>query len=187
MNRKFLLRALSLGFNKFSFNKGYSPITATGKKQNSIMVFMPLKGDVPIEKIAEKVAKTPCQTPYTQTHNIAIEPERKQAVDREKTVKNGKVSQNKNKPFTEKEVKMSESKNSNYPPIIKSVNNIEIDPMSELTDNITLLKIKARDVIDLAADLSKKVKDIQKSKKVQEREFKNTRELLVKLQKVSGF
>ena len=187
MNRKFLLRALSLGFNKFSFNKGYSPVISTGINSKSLMVFMPLKGDVSIEKILEKVNKQAGQYSDTQRQNIAVESEIKQAVDRGKTVKNEQVPKITNKQFTEKEVKMSETKTKHYPPIIKPATTVETDPISELMDSITILKIKARDVIDLATDLMKKVKDIQKSKKIQEREFKNTRELLVKLQKVSGF
>ena len=187
MNRKFLLRALSLGFNKFSFNTGYSPITASSDTENSLMVFMPLKGNVPIEKIAEKVAKKVSVYNHTHSPNTGIPQQKKQAIDCQKEPKTKQVSQKQNKTFTEKEVKMSESKSNLRPPVFKPANNTESDPMNELMESITILKIKARDVIELATDLSKKVKEIQKSKKIQEREFKSTRELLVKLQKVSGF
>ena len=187
MNRKFLLRALSLGFNKFSFNTGYSPITASSDTENSLMVFMPLKGNVPIEKIAEKSSKKVSVYNHTHSSYMGIPQQKKQAIDCQKEPKTKQVSQKQNKTFTEKEVKMSESKSNLRPPVFKPANNTESDPMNELMESITILKIKARDVIELATDLSKKVKEIQKSKKIQEREFKSTRELLVKLQKVSGF
>ena len=187
MNKNFLIRTLSLGFNKFSFNTGYSPVTASSDKGNSLMVFMPLRGNITVEKILSKAKNNGDQTHYTQRQKIAVEPKIKHAVIEAKSVKNEKVIENKNKPFTEKEVKMSESKSNLRPPVFKPCNNTKTDPMNELMDSITTLKIKARDVIDLASDLSKKVKEIQKSKKIQEREFKSTRELLVKLQKVSGF
>ena len=187
MNRKFLLRALSLGFNKYSFNTGYSPITASSDTENSLMVFMPLKGNVPIEKIAEKVAKKVSVYNHTHSSYMGIPQQEKQSIDYQKAPKTKQVSQKQNKTFTEKEVKMSESKSNLHHPVFKPAINTENDPTSELIDSITILKIKAREVIELATDLSKKVKEIQKSKKIQEREFKSTRELLVKLQKVSGF
>ena len=187
INRNLLIRALSLGFNKFSFNAGYSPVIATGAN-DSLMVFMPLKGcSVSIEKITAKVQNKGCQGRCLEVPKNDDIRRKNSTVDSEKAPEKQQVTKNSNRAFSKKEVQMSESKSSNYPPIIKSANDIEIEPITELMDSITILKIKARDIIDLASDLNKKVKDIQKSKKVQEREFINTRKLLEKLKNVSGF
>ncbi len=60
-------------------------------------------------------------------------------------------------------------------------------PFEELFDGIKQLKLQARNTISYANDLQKKAKAAQKQAKLQEREFKSTRDILEKLKNVSGF
>ena len=196
MNKGFLLRAFKLGFNKFNFGVGYSPVLATTENSNSQMVFMPLKGSLDVKKIEEKMNKKASQYRYTEPSKTTHISRLKQAESLTKRGKNEKVANNRNKKETPKSInkanikeenKMSETVSKIRTRVFQVTGNPNINSIDSILEDITTIKIKAREVIESATALSKKVKEVQKNKKVREREFKNTRELLVKLQKVSGF
>ena len=61
------------------------------------------------------------------------------------------------------------------------------DPFDDLATDIQAIRSIARELLDLTASISKKVRDLQRAAKNREREFKTANELLSKLKKVSGF
>ena len=72
-------------------------------------------------------------------------------------------------------------------PGFQVVGSSETDSFEELLTSIMDVRVKAKEVFDMTGVLSRHVKDAQRAQKAKEREFKNTRYLLGKLKKVSGF
>ena len=64
---------------------------------------------------------------------------------------------------------------------------IPTDPLEDLLAEVVNVRLKARELSDVLADLQKQVKEAQRIQRQKEREFKSARELLGKLKKVSGF
>ena len=62
-----------------------------------------------------------------------------------------------------------------------------VDPFEELFSAIAEARQSSRATLDMATALQAKARDVQRHLKAKERDFKDTRELLGKLKKVSGF
>ncbi len=154
---EFLLRAFSLGFNKFSFNEGNSPIIASGNS-DSFMVFMPMKTH---EEIVKQIEGT-INSKETVTQIIKPKEESKMETTTPKTAKQ------------------------NYTPTFQGTE-VKTDLMEELINKISSVRSKAREIIDISIDVSNQLRNIQKSTKAKEKEFKVASELIDKLKKVSGF
>ena len=75
----------------------------------------------------------------------------------------------------------------NYVPTFQGTTEVKTDVMEELINKITSVRNKAREVIDISIDVSNQLRNMHKSQKAKEREFKSANELLEKLKKVSGF
>ena len=162
INRDMLLRALNLGFNKFSFNEGNSPIIASNKN-DSFMAFMPLKENSETLKLIEQaMSQDSNNQPKTQT----IKPKEESKMNEQS------VSQE--KPAT------------NYTPTFQG-SDIKPDPMEEFINKISTVRTKAREIIDITIDVSNQLRNMQKASRTREREFRSANELLEKLKKVSGF
>ena len=157
VNRDLLLRAFSLGFNKFSFNEGNSPIIASNKNA-SFMAFMPLKENPETIKLIEESMSSNSTKPNTQTI----------------------------KPKEESKMEEKTNATTNYTPTFQGTD-VKTDPMEELINKISAVRTKAREIIDITIDVSNQLRNIQKANKTKEREFRSANELLEKLKKVSGF
>ena len=158
MNKGLLLRAFSLGFNKFSFNEGNSPIIASNKNE-SFMAFMPLKENPETLKLIEEaMSQDSNNQPKTQT----------------------------TKPKEESKMEEKPTTTTNYTPTFQG-SDIKSDPMEELINKISTVRTKAREIIDITIDVSNQLRNMQKASRTKERDFKSANELLEKLKKVSGF
>ena len=67
------------------------------------------------------------------------------------------------------------------------VGDAEKDPFEEVLKSIEETRNKAREVLDMTTELTRSVKSLRGAVKARERDFRNTRDLLGKLKKVSGF
>ena len=162
VNRDLLLRAFSLGFNKFSFNEGNSPIIASNKN-DSFMAFMPLKENPETLKLIEEAM---IQNSNKQLNTQTIKPKEESKMNEQS------VSQE--KPVT------------NYTPTFQG-SDIKTDSMEALINKISTARTKAREIIDITIDVSNQLRNMQKASRTKERDFKSANELLEKLKKVSGF
>jgi len=158
MNKDLLLRAFSLGFNKFSFNEGNSPIIASNKN-DSFMAFMPLKENPETIKLIEQAMSS----------NLSPQP-------------NIPIT----KPKEESKMEEKTNTTTNYAPTFQG-SDIKTDPMEELINKISTVRTKAREIIDITIDVSNQLRNMQKASRTKERDFKSANELLEKLKKVSGF
>ena len=162
MNKNLLLRAFSLGFKKFSFNEGNSPIIASNKN-DSFMAFMPLKENPEtLKRIEEAMSSNLSHQPNTQI----IKPKEESKMETSNSIK----------PATA----------TNYTPTFQGTD-VKTDPMEELINKIGTVRTKAREIIDITIDVSNQLRNMQKANKTKEREFRSANELLEKLKKVSGF
>jgi len=172
VNRSLLLRALDLGFSKFCFQgDGFSPVMAI--KGKDLYVFMPLR-NADADKIrdaAVKVSKTSVgrKNDVSENNKAVQSPFKKEAVQ----------------ALSTKEDRMPEE--TKRPPVFTVVGKDEVDPFEELLQSIADTRNKAKEVVDMSTELSRKVKSLRGAVKAKERDFKSTRELLSKLKKVSGF
>ena len=157
VNRDLLLRAFSLGFNKFSFNEGNSPIIASNKN-DSFMAFMPLKENPETLKRIDEAMSSNSTKPNTQII----------------------------KPKEESKMEEKTNATTNYTPTFQGTD-VKTDPMEELINKISAVRTKAREIIDITIDVSNHLRNMQKANKTKEREFRSANELLEKLKKVSGF
>ena len=199
LDRNLILRALRLGFHRFEFMDGdcFAPITAKGNK-GDLFIFMPLQG-IDTEKIikaantkgsihVERQEKSSCEREKIQpkeNNNMKGSRNAKQVTRRfDPTVRaSSSVS-----TIKQKEKKSMPDETQNRKPLaFKVIEGIEPNSFEELLSCIMEVRGKAKEVFDMTGNLSKKVKDAQKAQKAKEREFKQTKDLLGKLKKVSGF
>jgi hypothetical protein len=170
----------------------FAPITAKGQN-GDLFIFMPLRG-VESEKILEAIeGKSPIHVQDEEKSSCAV-----------KAVLHGENNQINTSPevtrrfdpsvrasmsvnkIKEKKT-MSDETQTRRPPVFKVVEGTETNSFEGLLSSIMEVRGKAKEVFDMTGNLSKKVKDAQKALKAKEREFKQTKDLLGKLKKVSGF
>lgn len=190
LNRDLLLNAFNLGFRNFDFmDDPFSPVTAS-KKGKGIYVFMPLRYDKgKAETIIEAVLKAGGGVAYpvkeSGSNAKSVVPGKNPVVRSFSAAVN--AIDNKPERQTNKEKKKMPEETQSRRPVFKVVEGTEQDSFEDLLTSIMEVRVKAKEVFDMTGTLSKKVKDAQRAQKAKEKDFKQTKDLLGKLKKVSGF
>jgi DNA polymerase III sliding clamp (beta) subunit (PCNA family) len=177
VDRNILLDAFKLGFNKLKFNDPFSPVIAVNDSSD-IMVFMTLRHAKSLDEVIALLKKEPTFSPAP----TSPEPQPQQPNPQPEGV--SKMEQNNvSTPTTDKEPQTTVN-TSGFKVVPATA---PVDPFDELFSSIATMKQNARATLDMATALQAKARAVQKHLKAKERDFKDTRELLGKLKKVSGF
>jgi DNA polymerase III subunit beta len=175
VNRNVLLQVFKSGFNRIKFNDPISPVIAANDTDD-IMVFMPLREGKPLDEVIRLLNQEPTENaapalsesqptqPNHQPEGASNMEQKNITATATTDSKTGKADSFKVTPATESD-----------------------DPFDELFSSIATMKQSARATLDIATALQAKARAVQKHLKTKERDFKDTRELLGKLKKVSGF
>jgi len=172
-DRKYLLKAFSLGLTRISFDCKYSPLVAAGEK--GLMVFMPIRGMISDE--------------YWKRIGIETPKEEKVAMT-EKTQTAAPQGSTAEKPDTEKKVVTPATSPTGTRETFKVVHgaaNGTADPFDELQKAVTEIRNAAKTLADSMGGLQRKIAETQRAVKQREKDFRNTREILDKLKNASGF
>lgn len=178
VNRRILLDAFDLGFDRIKFNDPISAIIATNGTGDA-MVFMPIREHESLDTVKSKFQKGATKniaTDLSESHRIQPnnQPEGENEMEQDNaptTVENGDQTTVANKAYRFKVEPATEP----------------VDPFEELFSAIAEARQSSRATLDMATALQAKARDVQRHLKAKERDFKDTRELLGKLKKVSGF
>ncbi len=179
-DRKYLLKAFSLGLTKIGFDWGHSPLLGTGDR--GLLVFMPIRGMIPdeyykrlgieIKPIEEKkVMTTKTDTPVAPQNNAAVKPETQKVPMAVSTPKE-----------SFKVVHGAGNGNGNG-----NGTNGTPDPFEDLQKAVVELRNQAKALTDGINGLQRKIADAQRAVKQREKDFRSTREILDKLKNASGF
>lgn len=154
MNRKYVMRALELGFTELRFSDAYSAFMSSGKA--GIYVFMPMRNVRDIEACWKKIGITPNkEDKMTEKKTEAAAAEKK--VETQTAPKTGMQF----KPQGAQET--------------------AADPFEELRTAADEIRLAAKALADSAAMIQRKITDAQKSVKQKEKDFKETRDLIERL------
>ena len=190
-DRKYLLKAFSLGLTKIGFDWGHSPLLSTGDR--GLLVFMPIIGMIPdeyykrlgieIKPIQEKkVMTTKTDTPVAPQNSAAVKSETEKKMDTEK--KPAVAPTTPASPTGTKEsfkvVHGAGASNGNG-------TNGTADPFEDLQKAMVELKNQAKTLTDGINGLQRKIADAQRAVKQREKDFRSTREILDKLKNASVF
>ena len=173
-DRKYLLKAFSLGLTRIGFDWGHSPLLATGDR--GLLVFMPIRGMIPDEyfkrlgiekpKQEKQIMIQKTETPVAPQNNAVVKPETPKAPMNAAAPKE-----------SFKVVHGPGNGNGNSTP----------DPFEDLQKAVTELRNQAKALTDGINGLQRKITDAQRAVKQREKDFKSTREILDKLKNASGF
>ena len=173
-DRKYLLKAFSLGLTRIGFDWGHSPLLATGDR--GLLVFMPIRGMIPDEYFKRLGIEKPKQekeimiqktdTPAAPQNNAAVRPETQKA------------------PTTATAPK--DSFKVVHGPVNGNGNGMA-DPFEDLQKAVTELRNQTKTLADGINGLQRKITDAQRAVKQREKDFRSTREILDKLKNASGF
>ncbi len=168
VNRKLLIRALSLGHHIFAYNpKIPCPVVATGGLGK--FVFMPIKN----------AATIPNNEPNPQTN----EPETNKMENETMNQKNNTAAASTTTTETAKAPVIPEAPNNGFKVVPAPT---QSDSYDELLQSVEELRGSIRTINEQASNLVRKIRDQQTSFKQRERNVKVAREAIEKL-KVSGF
>ena len=155
MNRKYIMRALELGFTEFKFSDAYSPFMASNT--TGIYVFMPMRNVRDIEACWKK---------------IGINPKEEDVMTEKKT-----------------ETAASEKKVEAHVPAKAGMQfrtqvaqeQAPADPFEELRVAAEGIRQAAKSLADSAALIQRKVADAQRTVKLREKDYKETRDLIERI------
>jgi len=168
VNRKLLIRALSLGHHIFAYNpKIPCPVVATGGLGK--FVFMPIKN----------AATIPNNEPNPQTN----EPETNKMENETMNQKNNTAAASTTTTETAKAPVIPEAPNNGFKVVPAPT---QSDSYDELLQSVEELRGSIRTINEQASNLVRKIRDSQANFKKREKDMKAAREAIEKL-KVSGF
>ncbi len=192
-DRKFLLRAFSLGMRELSFGNARSPLVASGAR--GILVFMPAMNF----NGAAHLARLGIEQTIKETGQMTDKKdETKQATPVE--TRCGVPAENGKAPALPKQEQVApepkavreepgEGQNPRMPNLrmLPAGNGGAADPFEELFKASSELKNQIRLLSDSANAIQKRISDAQKAVRQKERDFRSTREILDKLKTAASF
>ena len=183
LDKRLLTRMLELDMTilRWTVGDSHSPLTATNKQGDALFVFMPLRGG-DAEKIKKAVAGF-----HASTNGAPIYGKENAHVESTPIKKRESVEEVIHPNKKEKSIMRNETADQSFKVSGDSREETATDPFEELLAIVVTTRLKARELTEGLVELHKQVKDAQRLRKQKEREFKNARDLLGKLKKVSGF